>query len=103
MDTDRISFVCFITAKEETKLFVEDELKYIASMTQKEMGNINYCLHISADDDRVFIIYETWKSQTDLDKHMRQPYLAKFLNKATEWLAVPVEEKACRLLQELGS
>ena len=98
MNTNQITLVCFITAKEETKLLVKDELKYIASMTQKEIGNINYYLHISADDDRVFIVYENWKNQAALDKHMEQPYLTKFLNKAAEWLDAPIEEKACRLL-----
>jgi quinol monooxygenase YgiN len=96
--SDRITLVCFIMAKEEAKLRVREELKHIASMTQKEAGNINYFLHVLDEDDKVFVIYENWKDQMALDDHMAQPYLKKFLDKMDEWLECPVKEKVCRIL-----
>ncbi|OHB54749.1 MAG: hypothetical protein A2Y07_05875 [Planctomycetes bacterium GWF2_50_10] len=98
MSPDRITLVCFVMAKEQAKLRVGEELKRIALMTQKEAGNINYCLHISTEDDKAFIIYENWKDQKALDDHMAQPYLKNFLDNIDEWLECPIEEKVCRLL-----
>jgi quinol monooxygenase YgiN len=94
----QITLVFHITAKRETRLLVRDELMRIASQTRKEEGNINYFVHISPDNDRVFMIYENWKNQAALDEHMKQPYLAEFLDKAAQWLDGPVEEKQYSIL-----
>jgi quinol monooxygenase YgiN len=98
MSPNRITLVCVITAKEEAKLRVKEELKHIALMTRKEAGNINYYLHVSDEDDKVFMVYENWKDQKALDEHMVQPYLKKFIDKMDEWFECPIEEKAYRIL-----
>ena len=98
MSKDQITLVCFIKAKENTKQLVAQKLKYLATMTSKEIGNINYILHSTDKDDTLFIIYENWKDQAALDKHMAQPYLIEFLSKTDELLQCPIDAKACKLL-----
>ena len=98
MNANQIMIVCFIKAKESTKKLVEEELTHMASMTHKEEGNINYDLHVSRDDDRLFIIYENWKNQSALDNHMNQPYLKSFLAKTDTLLESPIDVKICRKL-----
>ena len=38
---------------------------------------MDYCLHRSEDDPNVFMLYENWRSQRDLEKHLQMPYVAK--------------------------
>ncbi len=93
MSATQISIVCLIKAKESTKQRVREELKQLAAMTRKEEGNINYDLHVSNADDGLFIIYENWKDQAALDRHMNQPYLKSFLGMAEELLERPIDGK----------
>lgn len=98
MSSSQITIVCFIKAKANTKQIVEQKLKYLAEMSCKEKGNINYILHVADNDETMFIIYENWENQAALDNHMTQPYLAEFLSKADELLEYPIEEKICKVL-----
>jgi quinol monooxygenase YgiN len=98
MSTNQITLVCFIKAKGNTKQLVEQKLKYLATMTGQEKGNINYILHVADTDDTLFIIYENWKDQAALDNHMAQPYLQEFLSQTDELLQRPIEATACRRL-----
>lgn len=98
MNAEQITIVCLIKAKESTKKIVKETLMHMVSMTHKEEGNINYDLHVSKDDDRLFILYENWKNQSALDNHMNQPYLKSFLSKTDELLESPIDAKICRKL-----
>ncbi|HBG27272.1 MAG: hypothetical protein A2Y10_02440 [Planctomycetes bacterium GWF2_41_51] len=95
---NQITIVCFVMAKSETKESVKRELVYLANMTRKEEGNINYDLHVSSSDDCLFIIYENWKNQAALDNHMSKPYLTNFLSKQKELLKSSVEGKICKII-----
>jgi len=95
MSTSQISIVCLFKAKEGKKQIVRDELMQLAALTRKEKGNINYDLHVSNEDDGLFILYENWKDQAALDGHMNQPYLKSFLDKTGELLEPPVDIKLC--------
>lgn len=98
MKTDQLTIVCLIKAKATTKQQVLGELKNLAAMTRKEKGNITYDLHVSTDDDRLFILYENWKDQAAFDSHINQPYLKNFLAKSTELLECPLDVKICKML-----
>jgi quinol monooxygenase YgiN len=99
MKAKQIIIVCLIKAKQGTKNEVREELGYLAKMTQKEKGNLHYNLHISSDDDSLFIIYESWMNQEALDNHMEQPYLKDFLAKQESLLEYPVDGKICELIE----
>ncbi len=97
-NTPQITIVCLIKAKQATKHQVKSALGNLAKMTRLEAGNMNYDLHISADDDSLFIIYENWQNQVALDNHMSQPYLKDFLAKQDELLECPVDGKICKII-----
>jgi quinol monooxygenase YgiN len=98
MNAEQLTIVCLIKAKETTKQQVREELKNLAALTHTEKENINYDLHISKDDDRLFIIYENWKNQAALDNHINQPYFKNFLAKTSELLECPFDVKICRMI-----
>lgn len=99
MDTKQITIFVSIKAKKEKRKEVFEVLTNLANMTHKEAGNINYVLHISAQDDCLFMIYENWKDQAALDFHMNQPYLKDFIAKQGELLEKLIEGKICKILQ----
>jgi quinol monooxygenase YgiN len=98
MNPDQITIVCLIKAKKSTKEAVKQELLHLQDMTRQEKGNINYDLHISANDDCLFIIYENWKNQQALDNHMAQLYLKSFIEKQDELLECPIDGKICKII-----
>ena len=99
MDTGQITIVVFIKAKQTTKTTVKDELISLTENTRKENGNLNYNLHISDDDDSLFIIYENWKDQAALDSHMVQPYLKDFFSKQDDLLEKPIDATICKTIK----
>jgi quinol monooxygenase YgiN len=59
-----------------------DAFRGTIEQTHKEDGNQKYALHRDqADPDRVILI-EHWRSQDDLDAHMKQPYMGELMTKA---------------------
>ncbi|MHB0946801.1 MAG: putative quinol monooxygenase [Sedimentisphaerales bacterium] len=99
MNTEQVTIVCLIKAKQATKNQVKKELSNLTNMTRLEAGCMNYDLHISAADDSLFIIYENWRNQATLDNHMSQQYLKDFLAKESELLERPVDGKICRIIK----
>jgi quinol monooxygenase YgiN len=51
-----------------------------AEETRLEDGCLAYVLHRDRKDENHFIAVERWRSQDDLDAHMKQPYLAAFMS-----------------------
>ncbi|MEN7972720.1 MAG: putative quinol monooxygenase [Verrucomicrobiota bacterium] len=98
MDTEQISIVCHIKAREETRDLVRKKLQYLGEMSRSEEGNINYSLHISDADDCMFIIYENWANQAALDHHMSATYLKDFLAAQDDLLEKPVVGELCTIL-----
>lgn len=52
-----------------------------ARETRQEDGCAGYALHRDRDDENQFVVVERWRSQEDLDAHMKQPYLATFMTR----------------------
>ena len=99
MNTEQVTIVCLIKAKQATKNQVKKELINLTKMTRLETGNMNHDLHISVADDSLFIIYENWRNQAALDNHMSQPYFKDFIAKEGELLERPVDGKICRIIK----
>ena len=64
-----LTCIAKITALEKHKKTVLTELSKIVIPTQKERGCINYELHVDNDNDTIFIFYENWESEKDLEAH----------------------------------
>ncbi len=67
----KVTVVAKLVAKNGLESRVKSELLKMVEETVKEDGCLNYDLHISLDDPRVFLFYENWESKAALDKHMQ--------------------------------
>jgi quinol monooxygenase YgiN len=91
-----ITIIVPINAKQECRDKVLEKLLELTALTNKEAGNICYCLHENAADPKQFVIYEKWKDQAALDFHMEQDYLKNFLAESEELLSEPIQGKICK-------
>jgi len=55
--------------------------------TRKEPGVISYSFYEEANVPNSFIYFEEWESRAALDKHLKQPYVTRLLDKFPEMLA----------------
>lgn len=69
--------------------------------TRAEAGCINYDFHVDAADPCVFVFYENWASQADLDAHMAMPHLVPLLSQIDRLLARPIEIRHLHMLSDM--
>jgi quinol monooxygenase YgiN len=81
--TDQLTIVAKITANEGHESTVEAELHKLIEPTRQEVGCVQYVLHRSLEDPRVFLFFENWESKPQWDDHMGSAHLQAFL-KATD-------------------
>lgn len=88
---DPVTIVATVVARPETC----DELQAIllsqVGPTRAEAGCVTYELHVDPADPCVFVFYETWRTQSDLDAHMKMPHLQPLQSQADRLLARAVE------------
>jgi quinol monooxygenase YgiN len=84
-----------VTARIKVKSGMEQKFQQeylpIVNLTVSEEGCLNYKLHQSQADASVFLLYEQWISKADLDRHLQMPYIKAINQKASDFLAEPVE------------
>lgn len=68
MDSTVVVFAT-ITAKEGCADKLLAVLTRLTEQSQAEAGCTSYILHRDNDDEKVFVIYEIWKSSSDLEAH----------------------------------
>jgi quinol monooxygenase YgiN len=59
--------------------------------TRAEDGNLGYDLFTSNVDPTTFVTIEEWRSQDDLDAHMKTPHITEALASAGSAFAAPPE------------
>ena len=69
-----LTVVATIKARNDTAEEVRARLSRLVEPTRKEKGCVEYTLYQDNDNPSVFIFYENWESQTDLDAHMKSPH-----------------------------
>lgn len=82
-----ISTVAIITAKSGGAELVEQALRALAEATHGEAGCIRYTLNRGLQDRNVFVTIEKWRSQDDLDAHLKSAHIAAMFAAAGEHLA----------------
>ncbi|WP_250459291.1 putative quinol monooxygenase [Microbulbifer litoralis] len=82
-----LTLVAFIRARTGREEELGRRLQALVEPTRREAGCINYDLHRSGEDPALWMLYENWHSQDDLDRHFETPYLRDFLERADEVLA----------------
>lgn len=94
--TTTVSLYGFLRPKKEHAATLRRELLALAASARAEAGSLVYNVH--EEKDGAIFIYEVWRSQEDLDKHMQQPQLKSFMERLPAWLAGDIEAYTGRLI-----
>lgn len=86
-----LNVVALLKAKPGSEQIVQDALATLVEPTLAEDGCLAYELHVSAADPATFVTIERWRSQDDLDAHMKTPHIASAFAIAGEHLAAAPE------------
>ncbi|MFC0185498.1 Quinol monooxygenase YgiN [Pseudarcicella hirudinis] len=86
-----LTLIAKITAKAGKEEEAKAELIKIVAPTLAEEGCIEYTLHQSAEDPKLFFFYENWESKEHLAKHSVSAHITAFGEKAGELLEGPAE------------
>lgn len=86
-----VSLIATLTARPETREELFRLLVDQVGPTRAEYGCIDYNLHIDTSDPCVFVFYENWKTQADLDAHMDMHHLKPLLSQIDRLLAKPID------------
>ncbi len=89
-----------VVAKPETREELQEILAAQVAPTRAEPGCVNYDFHADAKDPCVFVFYENWNTQGDLDAHLTKPHLKPLFDRQGELLARPVEIRHLTMLSD---
>jgi len=87
----QLTVVAKITAKKGKEQETKQALESLIPITLHEEGCINYDMHVSADNEGVFLFYETWSSYELWQKHMQNDHLQQFISKLPEIVEGDIE------------
>jgi quinol monooxygenase YgiN len=85
----KVTVIATLRAKPGKEKELEDYLTTLVGYTRAEMGCLNYDLHQQKSDPSVYVMYENWADQSELDKHLAMPYMVDFMRAAQDLLASP--------------
>ena len=86
-----LTVVARIVAKPGQEEATKKALLKLVPITVKEKGCIEYVLHQSNDDARLFLFHENWTDRAALDAHLQAPHVKAFHVQAETLLAQPPE------------
>ena len=89
--SEPITLIARLRAKAGREARLRQELQRLLAPTRAEAGCITYELHKSQTDPALFVFYENWKSQADLDGHFETPHLKAVLKLLPELLDGPMD------------
>lgn len=92
-----------VVAKPETRAELQAILAAQVAPTRAEAGCVNYDFHADASEPCVFVFYENWRTQQDLEEHLTKPHLKPLFDRQDELLARPVEIRHLTMLSEFAS
>ncbi len=95
---EAVTVVALLRAKPGKEEALRQALSAMIAPTRREPGCINYDLHQAHGDPATFVFYENWRSQRDLDEHLKMPYIQAVLSRADELLAEPPDLRLFRML-----
>ena len=79
-----LTVIAKITAKEGREEEIKRALSELIAPTLLEEGCIDYILHQSNDDPKLFFFYENWTDKDFLEKHLASTHISEFSVKAEE-------------------
>ncbi|SHG22849.1 Quinol monooxygenase YgiN [Kaistia soli DSM 19436] len=97
-----VTVIGTLKARPERREDLYNVLAAIVAPTRAEPGCINYDFHVDAADPCVFIFYENWRSDLDLEAHMKMPHLQPLLTQVDNLLAGPVDVRRLTMISDLA-
>ncbi|GAA4719461.1 putative quinol monooxygenase [Brevibacillus fulvus] len=73
-----ITVTAVLRAKAGKEQQLREELLKVVPLSRKEAGCIEYNLHQSLEDQRVFLFYETWKDEEALKSHAETEHYQQY-------------------------
>lgn len=86
-----VTLVGIARPKPERAEELKELLLSFVAPTRQEPGCLEYHFHEDRDEPGVFVFYEAWRSQADLDAHLALPHLSAFWESRMEYLASDLE------------
>ncbi|MGR7003311.1 putative quinol monooxygenase [Yinghuangia aomiensis] len=77
--------------KPERAAELKELLLSFVAPTREEQGCLEYHFHEDRAEPGVFVFYEAWRSQADLDAHLALPHMRAFWERRMEYLASDLE------------
>ena len=96
--SEPVTVVVRIRAKEGREAEVRRELLALLAPTRAERGCRNCDLHEMPDEPTLFLFHETWEREADLERHLMEPHLERWIAKAGVLLAEPMQLSRWRKL-----
>jgi quinol monooxygenase YgiN len=81
-----VTNLVFVRAKTGKSGKLEEALRKLAKGARDEPGSLVYEVHHSTSDNDEYCMYGIWRSQSDLDAHMKAAASQEFLEKVPELL-----------------
>ena len=97
-----VTIIGTVMAKPETREELAGLLASQVTPTRAEPGCMNYDFHVDATDPCCFVFYENWRSQADLDAHLKMPHLVPLFSQLDRLLARPVEIRHLTMLSAMA-
>lgn len=91
MKKSKLTVIAKITARKDKIRETKEALAALVGPTHLETGCLDYDLHQSQEDPRLFFFYENWTGKDKLDVHLKSPHLKMFGQIASGLLDAPVE------------
>jgi quinol monooxygenase YgiN len=85
--SNQLTLIAFAKAKPGHADELGRRLNALVAPTRAEAGCVNYDLHQSKDDPTIWMLYENWRSEADLEKHFQTTPFKEFVARSHEVLA----------------
>ena len=102
MNCDFITVVARIKAKQGKESYVQGELLKLIEPTRAESGCVNYDCHESTTEAGLFLFYENWKTERDVDQHLQTAHVQNAFQKLADSLETPPELTFWNMISKLS-
>ncbi len=89
MSTKPVTLVVSFQARPGKETELRATLTGLIAPTRKEVGCLNYDLHVSPEDPAKFLFYENWTSKPHLDAHGQSAHVQALQSRVNELCTEP--------------
>jgi quinol monooxygenase YgiN len=93
-----LTVIAQIRAKAGQQERLRQQLLGLVTPTRAEAGCVVYDLHESNTEPGLFVFYETWKAEADLDAHFQTPHMLALAQKIPELVEGSIDITKCTKL-----